>query len=165
MMAQIATGAVKIAAKRVGVSVEQYQEAVAAGKKWCRGCRAFAGRENFGVDSSRGDGLASVCKPCKNRRGRQGYVFRDRKRGRRFVAARDGDKEQARRRVNYLVESGLIPHPSELPCTDCHRHHPTSRHEYDHHLGYDAEHHESVQPVCAPCHHKRESARVQEFPA
>jgi len=71
---------------------------------------------------------------------------------------RDGDRLQARRRVNYLVESGKIPPPNDLPCIDC-KHVCTpddpTRHEYDHHRGYDAEHHEHVEAVCAPCHHAR----------
>ena len=33
------------------------------------------------------------------------------------------------------------------------------RHEYDHHLGYAAEHHEDVEAVCSKCHHAREDMR------
>jgi hypothetical protein len=33
------------------------------------------------------------------------------------------------------------------------------RHEYDHYLGYAAEHHEHVQAVCSKCHHEREEKR------
>lgn len=32
---------------------------------------------------------------------------------------RDGDKEQARQRVNVEVRTGRRPHPNSLPCTDC----------------------------------------------
>jgi hypothetical protein len=74
---------------------------------------------------------------------------------------RDGDKKQARQRINVEVRCGRRPHPNTLRCVDCgHVHAPGERrHEYDHHLGYSAEHHYEVQPVCTTCHAKRDSAR------
>ena len=48
-----------------------------------------------------------------------------------------------------------------MPCSDCghvwvegERHH-----EYDHYLGYGAEHHYDVESVCTICHRKRMSVR------
>ena len=75
--------------------------------------------------------------------------------------ARDGDKVQARQRINVEVRTGRRPHPNTLPCVDCG--HVWSkgerRHEYDHHLGYAPEHHLAVEPVCTLCHAKRDSHR------
>jgi hypothetical protein len=75
---------------------------------------------------------------------------------------RDGDKRQARQRINVEVRTGKRPHPNTLPCTDCG--HVWSegerRHEYDHHLGYAAEHHYDVQPVCTTCHAARDNHRT-----
>jgi len=69
---------------------------------------------------------------------------------------RDGDKKQARQRINVLVRTGKIPHPNTLPCVDCgHVWHSAGRHEYDHHMGYAAEHHYDVEPVCTRCHSRR----------
>jgi hypothetical protein len=53
---------------------------------------------------------------------------------------------------------GRRPHPNDLPCTDCsHVWAPGERrHEYDHHLGYAAEHHLDVEPVCTTCHAARD---------
>lgn len=81
--------------------------------------------------------------------------------GSRRVPARDGDIRQAHDRINGLVRRGVIPRPADLPCTDCGQVWVPglSRHEYDHHLGYAAEHHESVQAVCSRCHHAREKSR------
>ncbi len=64
---------------------------------------------------------------------------------------------QARQRVNVEVRSGRRPHPNTLTCTDCgHVWKPGERrHEYDHHLGYEAEHHADVEPVCTTCHARR----------
>ena len=76
------------------------------------------------------------------------------------MPSRDGDKKQARRRVNYLVDIGLLPDPDDVPCVDCgHLGADGPRHEYDHYLGYSAEHHEDVEAVCSGCHHKREAVR------
>jgi hypothetical protein len=35
------------------------------------------------------------------------------------------------------------------------------RHEYDHHLGYAAEHHGDVEAVCTVCHRARVDARCE----
>lgn len=71
---------------------------------------------------------------------------------------REGDKLQARQRINVEVREGRRPHPNTLPCTDCGHvwREGERRHEYDHHLGYGVEHHYDVQPVCTRCHHYRD---------
>lgn len=70
---------------------------------------------------------------------------------------RDGDREQARQRINVEVRTGRRPRPNDLPCAQCgHVWRPGERrHEYDHHLGYSAEHHMDVEPVCTTCHRAR----------
>lgn len=77
------------------------------------------------------------------------------------MEARDGDSKQAQRRVNHLVALELIPRPNALLCADCGHEWTLGqlRHEYDHYLGYSAEHHEDVEAVCTPCHHNRETFR------
>lgn len=77
---------------------------------------------------------------------------------------RDGDKEQARQRINVLVRTGRLVHPNALPCTDCGHvwKRGERRHEYDHHLGYAAEHHYDVQSVCTTCHAKRDNAKARQ---
>lgn len=77
---------------------------------------------------------------------------------------RDGDKEQARQRINVEVRTGRRPHPNSLPCTDCGHvwFKGERRHEYDHHLGYAPEHHLDVEPVCTTCHHARDDAKAQQ---
>jgi len=77
---------------------------------------------------------------------------------------RDGDKKQARQRINVEVRTGRRPHPNTVPCADCG--HVWSagerRHEYDHYRGYAAENHDKVQSVCTLCHVKRDSAKKQQ---
>lgn len=59
---------------------------------------------------------------------------------------RDGDKVQARQRINVEVRTGRRPHPNALPCAGCGHvwREGERRHEYDHHLGYAAAHHGDV---------------------
>ena len=85
---------------------------------------------------------------------------------RRLVAARDGDRSQARRRVRTAVQGGYRPHADTLPCADCgHVWQPgESHHQYDHHLGYAPEHQEDVEAVCTKCHYKRTIARGERHP-
>lgn len=75
---------------------------------------------------------------------------------------RDGDKVQSRQRVNVEVREGRRPHPNDLPCVDCGHKGDDRRHEYDHHLGYAAEHHYHVQPVCTLCHAARDSSKSKQ---
>lgn len=75
---------------------------------------------------------------------------------------RDGDKVQARQRINVEVRTGRRAHPDSLPCVDCGHTGNDRRHEYDHHFGYAAEHHYDVEPVCSKCHHARDDARVSQ---
>jgi hypothetical protein len=156
-------GVMKIAAKRCGLSLEDYSARLLAGEKWCTRCKAWHTVNLFGADKSRSDGLTAQCLLGRNLHTREAYKPRPRPLpGRHFVAVRDDDRKQARRRVNFLVESGLLPRPDCLPCADCKRIGPGVRHEYDHHLGYAAEHHEQVQCVCFPCHRRRETIRKLE---
>lgn len=130
-----------------------------APQKWCTRCKVMHGKPAFGLDSSRGDGLSASC--LASRRVRVRAPRPPAKRHGWLKPARDGDKLQARRRVNYLVEQGRIPHPDDLPCIDCADEVFTTpkRHEYDHAKGYSAEHQLYVEPVCSRCHHAREEAR------
>lgn len=69
---------------------------------------------------------------------------------------RSGDKKQARRRVNVLVRTGRLPHPSTLPCSLCGHREDDRRHEYHHAQGYDCEAHLKVVVVCCRCHSKQD---------
>ena len=60
-------GAVKIAAKRIGVPLKVYLSELAAGRKWCTKCKKWVDVADFGRDRSRPDGLQAVCKPCRKR--------------------------------------------------------------------------------------------------
>lgn len=162
-MAQTQDGAIKIAAKKIGISERHYRDLVAAGQKWCTACKKWHPVAEFASDRSRRDGLTASCREARNTRSREVYtpVVKSIARGRSFVPARDGDAKQARRRINYFVESGIIPHPNQLACSDCGHEWSDGerRHEYDHYLGYAADHHEDVEPVCTTCHATREGAR------
>ena len=103
-----------------------------------------------------------MCTECRNSGARARYVKKG-PAGRRgwIEPTRDGDRKQARRRINYLVEQGLIPHPDDLPCFDCADmvFVGNFRHEYDHARGYDGENQLYVESVCSKCHHAREEVR------
>lgn len=76
---------------------------------------------------------------------------------------RDGDKKQARQRINVEVRSGRRPHPNTLPCVGCGHiwNEGERRHEYDHYKGYAAENHFEVEPVCTLCHRARVDDRKE----
>lgn len=165
-MAQTRAGALLARARRAGLTVEDYRAREAAGERWCTGHKGWHPVAEFGSDASRDDGLAATCLAFRRDRAVATYEPRPRPEpGRRYVDARDGDAQQARRRVNYLIDAGLLPAPSTRPCTDCGHTGYDRRHEYDHHRGYAPEHHEDVEPVCSSCHHERERRRRGTDPA
>jgi len=56
-----AAGVRKASAKRVGVSLAEYEARNQAGDKWCHACTDWHPRADFGVDRHRSDGLSAVC--------------------------------------------------------------------------------------------------------
>lgn len=157
-------GALKTAVSRTGLSIEAYLSYVAAGLKRCSKCKHWKPLSAFNADNSRGDGRASRCRVCVSTgkpRGWHGRPNVNPQTGRPGPAPdepRDGDKIQARHRVNVEVRTGRRPHTNSLPCVDCgHIWKPGERrHEYDHHLGYASEHHLHIEPVCTTCHATRD---------
>jgi hypothetical protein len=125
--------------------------------KWCTACKQRHPFQAFGKDRTRYDGLAACCLASKRVKVRK--VRRNPGRRGWLKPMRDGDKLQARRRINYLVEQGLVPPPDDLACRDCGHFGPERRHQYDHYLGYAAAHHLDVEALCEFCHIKREMHR------
>lgn len=160
-MAQTKEGAEKIASQKCGLSVEEYRRRVAIGEKYCYACRRWKLIGTFGADASRHDGHAAVCIECRSEKAKARYVPRQRKSklGERFTAVREGDREQARYRVNHLIKIGRLAKPGNLPCFDCGHTGKDRRHEYDHFEGYSAEKQECVQVVCTVCHSNRSRLR------
>lgn len=167
-MAQTKEGALKIAAARAGLTLDAYTARIAAGEKRCTGCKAWHPRSVFQADGTRYDGLSASCSEHRKRTTRRPLPHKSRANpltGRPGTAPhppRDGDKKQARQRVNVEVRQGFRPHPNTLPCTDCgHIWQPGERrHEYDHHKGYASAHHLDVEPVCTKCHGQRGKVKL-----
>lgn len=152
-----AQGSVKTAAKRLGIPLEEYIAHLTANEKWCRACQDWHPATDFAIDRSRGDGRVTLCREAANSQRRADYEPSPGPTpGRRFVPARDGDKVQARRRVNYLVDIGLLPNPNGLPCNGCGHKGDDRRHEYHHHEGYTPDSHEKVVALCTTCHHEED---------
>lgn len=160
-VAQTKLGAAKVVARKAGMSLRAYLDRVARGFKYCWRCDAMHRDSDFGKDSSRYDGLASSCRDARGRRQRELFrpSMKPTRHGPRRIPRRDGDKKQARSRIYHDVRQGLRPAPASLPCHDCGHLGRDRRHEYDHFLGYAAEHHGDVQPVCSRCHGIRGRAR------
>jgi hypothetical protein len=130
-------------ASRAGLQLEVFAARTANGEKYCWRCRALHPLNAFNVDKTRRDGLDPSCAASRNETARSHYAPRGRtsKLGQFFAATRDGDKKQARARVNHHVDVGLLPDPNDVTCADCGHVHAEGerRHEYDHFLGYAAE--------------------------
>jgi hypothetical protein len=64
IMAQTKEGAIKIAAKKAGLSVEEYKARLEAGLKRCTKCKEWKPATRFNIDKSRWDGLTAKCTDC-----------------------------------------------------------------------------------------------------
>jgi hypothetical protein len=129
----------------------------------CSSCSETKPLESFALDKTHANGRTSVCRDCRNAKQRAKYVRKPAcsRRGVLLAQTRNGDKKQARRRINHLVETGQLPRPEDLGCMDCGdaQGFNAARHEYDHARGYDGANQLYVEPVCSVCHHHREEAR------
>ena len=153
-------GALKVAAKRVNVSLEEYIQRQSAGQRWCTGHKNWHDVAAFGSDATQRDGIARSCFEWRRANHAKQYTPRQNRRyGPLPYAPRDGDKKQARQRINVEVRTGKRTHPNALACVDCGHIGSDKRHEYDHFPGYAAKHHYDVEPVCTTCHHRREVSR------
>ena|SRR3990167_380487 len=166
-------GALKIAAKKTGVSFEEYQEKLAAGLKWCSKGRHFAPIKEFGLNKLKYDRHEPQCRSCShvkvkvNTKGRlstfKGHTHTIESRqkmseahlGERNHRWKDGSRKMkttheammARRITNHAIEAGRLPMPKTLICVNCGK----LAREYHHHLGYAPEHQLDVVPVCSRC--------------
>lgn len=64
-MSQTHSGAMKIVAKRAGVTLDEFTRSVNSGQKWCWRCREWKPIAEYCADRSRYDGRCSQCKACR----------------------------------------------------------------------------------------------------
>ena len=138
-------GALKTAATKTGLSLDAYRARIAAGEKWCTGCKAWHATNAFPVDRSRWDGRRAKCLAAE----------RGNDRPRRRIPHHDA----ARNAVARAVKTGELSRPDAVACTDCGHSGDERRHEYDHTHGYERERWLTVEAVCTLCHADREKAR------
>lgn len=79
-MSQTTLGAKRLAAKRYGLTLEEYLRHILLDLAHCGVCKEWKPRSSFPRDCTRNDGLARRCKPCCAALHRAKYV---RKRPRR----------------------------------------------------------------------------------
>ncbi|MGH8720069.1 MAG: HNH endonuclease [Burkholderiales bacterium] len=72
-------GTRKVAATRIGVSLGDYLQQIAAQKKWCHKCRSWKPPDQFGRDRHRTDGYYAICRLCRYRRKTSGPTKTDRR--------------------------------------------------------------------------------------
>lgn len=147
-MAQTKDGAIKVAAKKAGLSVEKYIEFISSGLKKCTICKEWKNIDDFSNDRSRADGHSSRCDNCSKALWRIKSMNSNKR-----IKRRDGDKEQAKARINQDIKAGLRPDPDTLFCSLCGHKGKDRRHEYHHIQGYSVMHHYDVLPLCSKCHH------------
>lgn len=140
-----AIGAMKVAAVRAGLPLEEYQSRLNEGFKYCWACKEWHVHSDFQADLSRGDGLAAICKIAKSLLPRKNE--------------QNSEVIRANRLIQMRVHRGTLPNPNTLLCLDCGHIGDDRRHEYDHYRGYAGDAKSDVQPVCTLCHARRHKER------
>jgi hypothetical protein len=102
MMGQTKIGATKIAAKKIGISYEEYLQKRENNLKWCHDCKKWKKEKEFGRDKSRGDGLDARCYDC-----RYEYKYRSKVKG-----------FPGKRQLEKMLQKGLSY------CKDCKKYLP-----------------------------------------
>lgn len=149
------------------MELEEYLSRINDGLKWCYKCQNWTDIGMFGIDKHRFDGRNAVCNSCRKsvyKKQHKSVPVEKRKRlGPLPMPPRTGDKVQARQRINVLVRTGRMPHPSEIPCVMCGHVWKIGgrRHEYDHYMGYESEFHYTVRSLCSTCHSRVHSNRTK----
>ena len=72
-MSQTRLRTIRGAAKRLGISADDYMAHLERGEKWCQLCREWHPRAAFGKNAANGDGLQGYCRDSANRRYREEY--------------------------------------------------------------------------------------------
>jgi 5-methylcytosine-specific restriction endonuclease McrA len=57
-------GTLKVAASKLGLTLDEYLSRIESGMKWCTRCKSWKHVSEFRADRSRGDGRASTCSSC-----------------------------------------------------------------------------------------------------
>ena len=73
------TGAIKTAAKKIGISFEEYVSKAESGLKWCHKCASWKRRFEFNKDSTRSDGLNATCRGCQSSKTLPGPTLHERR--------------------------------------------------------------------------------------
>lgn len=125
--------------------------------KICGHCKRNKSTPEFSTNSRYKDGLHNWCRECSREYRREYEKTHPRPYSVRKKEYYLGNKDhlKARRRVNHLVERGLLPKVHTMTCVDC----GGKAAHYDHYKGYEMENWESVQPVCVRCSGQRDIDR------
>jgi hypothetical protein len=67
-------GILKIAAKKAGLPLDEYQRRIADGLKRCTFCEEWKAADKFAADATRWDGKTAGCFACRNDRA-SGFRF------------------------------------------------------------------------------------------
>ncbi len=160
-MAQTREGAVKSAAGKLGISVEEYTRRRDAGERHCWKCKAWKLAAQFPPADGprRVSGKCHECKRVKVRKVRQGpSPLKGRRMSdeacRNMSLARNPQQIQptakvgARNAINRAIRQERILPPASMLCLHCGK----PAREYHHHRGYGPSAALDVQALCRPCH-------------
>ncbi len=121
--------AIKRAAVRSGVTVDQWHKLRSEGKKYCWVCVKWISVKEYNSDKSRSDGLSALCRKCEQNKDKKRYIqhprdyvnnpvimpypseetlaaTRKRNRENKWCKGRKVSEDQKQRLSNYLKEIG-----------------------------------------------------------
>ena len=136
-------GITKIAAKRIGITYDEYLSQTKSGLKWCHRCKRWKERERFGIDRSRGDGHHAICQDCRHVK-----IPKQRKNP---TGVTPREQSKASSAISYMIRKGYMKPARKFNCKDCGK----QADVYHHHRGYSPDAWFKFVPLCHACHQNR----------
>lgn len=172
-VALTARGARKIAAQKVGLTLEAYDQRVASGLKHCRACRTWKAIAEFNFDRSRHNGLASLCRLCQKGGPKQLRLIRPTSaEQQRYRYKTNADYRFRTRQRVHARRRGITPVPVDARdiltarfggrCAYCQRPGTT----WDHIvpvIGGGRTEPGNILPACASCNSRKRAMSVFDF--
>lgn len=134
-------GVLKTAAKRLGLSLEEYLSRKDLGMKCCWQCHEWKPLSAFSLDIHRADQRKAKCLACS-----RVAIRRKRRLGRPSVTVGN----QASEAVRLAIQRGKLAPIETQNCQRC----GYKAEHYHHHIGYAKQHWLDVMPLCISCHQR-----------
>ncbi len=159
----------RIAAKRIGISEQEYLDMIALGQKWCTSCKCWHPRSIFQIDKSRSDGLTASCRfkgyrlpmTSEARRVRSNYNYRSMYHANPNIRLRIMARNRGIEPIDALAKEWIFER-FEGQCAYCDQPATTVDHIIPIKCGGGSQR-GNILPACRSCNSKKRTKPLEQF--